>query len=76
MPRRALPVRCEIDPDHESQLTRDDVTASVHYINWRFTPMQIEETIKGRFDSTIDVVEPGGTYGGVSMVIPGPPAVR
>ncbi|HEX3581363.1 MAG TPA: hypothetical protein VH087_06350, partial [Thermoanaerobaculia bacterium] len=37
------------------------------------TPMQVEETIKGRFDSTIDVVEPGGTFGGVSMVISGVP---
>lgn len=37
------------------------------------TPMQIEETIKGRFGSTIDVVEPGGTYGGTSMVIAGVP---
>ncbi|HEV8432965.1 MAG TPA: hypothetical protein VGR95_06085 [Thermoanaerobaculia bacterium] len=37
------------------------------------TPMQIEETIKGRFASTINVVEPGGTYGGVSMVLTGVP---
>src|SRR5689334_1985498 len=37
------------------------------------TPMSVEETIKGRFDSTINVVEPGGTYGGVSMVLTGVP---
>jgi hypothetical protein len=37
------------------------------------TPMLIEETIKGHFNSTINVVEPGGTYGGVSMVLAGVP---
>src|SRR5438270_8338882 len=37
------------------------------------TPMLIEETVKGRFDSTINVVEPGGTYGGVSMLLAGVP---
>ena len=31
-------VRCTVDPAHEAQLTRDDITSSVHYINWRFTP--------------------------------------
>jgi VCBS repeat protein len=37
------------------------------------TPMQIEETIKGRFGLTLEVVEPGGTYGGVSMLLAGVP---
>src|SRR5207248_2367815 len=37
------------------------------------TPMLIEETIKGRFAAEVDVVEPGGTYAGVSMVLAGVP---
>ncbi len=27
-------VRCQVDPDHERQLTREDTTASVHYIHF------------------------------------------
>lgn len=28
------PVRCRVDPDHEAQLTRDEITASVHYLHF------------------------------------------
>ncbi len=35
-------VRCVVDEDHESQLTRDDVTASVHYIRFELTPAEVE----------------------------------
>jgi hypothetical protein len=35
-------VRCEVDPDHERQLTRDEITASVHYIRWTLTPEQVQ----------------------------------
>ncbi len=31
-------VNCQVDPDHEAQLTRDDITSAVHYIRWTFTP--------------------------------------
>jgi hypothetical protein len=31
-----------LDPAHAAQLTREDATASVHYLNWSFTPDQIE----------------------------------
>ncbi len=27
-------VRCEVDPDHLKQLTRDEITASVHYVHF------------------------------------------
>jgi len=27
-------VPCEVDPDHERQLTRDEITASVHYVHF------------------------------------------
>ncbi len=35
-------VRCEVDPDHAQQLTRDEITASVHYVTFSFTPDQVE----------------------------------
>ena len=38
----AVVVRCTPDPDHEKQLTRDEITASVHYIHWDLTPDQVE----------------------------------
>ena len=38
----AVVVRCTPDADHEKQLTRDEITASVHYIHWDLTPDQVE----------------------------------
>jgi hypothetical protein len=35
-------VRCEVDEAHLEQLTRADVTASVHYVRFRLTPAQVE----------------------------------
>jgi hypothetical protein len=35
-------IRSEPDEDHDKQLTRDEITASVHYIHFRLTPEQIE----------------------------------
>lgn len=43
----AVEVRCEVDPEHERQLTRDEVTASVHYIHFTFTEEEIELFEKG-----------------------------
>ena len=31
-------MRCVVDPDHAKQLTRDEITASVHYVHWQLTP--------------------------------------
>ena len=31
-----------LDPAHEAQLTRADITASVHYLRWEFDPTQVE----------------------------------
>jgi hypothetical protein len=39
-------VRAVVDEDHEQQLTRDETTASVHYVRWELTPDQVE-----RFDA-------------------------
>jgi hypothetical protein len=35
-------VRCDVDSGHAEQLTREDVTASVHYVRFTFTPAQVE----------------------------------
>ncbi|MCB0973385.1 MAG: DUF3501 family protein [Actinobacteria bacterium] len=40
-------VRCDVDPDHASQLTRDDVTASVHYVSFSFSPDEVEAFATG-----------------------------
>ena len=40
-------VRCEVDPEHEKQLTREEVTASVHYVRFRLTPDQVERFAAG-----------------------------
>lgn len=34
-------VRCVVDPQHAAQLTREHVTAAVHYITFAFTPDQV-----------------------------------
>ncbi len=34
-------VRCVVDPQHASQLTREHVTAAVHYITFEFTDAQV-----------------------------------
>jgi len=40
-------VRCEVEEAHAGQLTRDDVTASVHYIGFRMTDDQVERLSTG-----------------------------
>ncbi len=40
-------VRATVDADHEKQLTRDEITAAVHYIHFSFSPNQIA-LLKGR----------------------------
>ena len=35
-------VRCQVDPHHAAQLTRDHVTAAVHYVTFEFTPAQMD----------------------------------
>jgi len=38
----SIVVPCIPEESHEEQLTRPDITASVHYIRWELTPDQIE----------------------------------
>lgn len=40
-------VRCITEEQHESQLTRTDVTAAVHYVRFEFTPAQVDAFTDG-----------------------------
>lgn len=40
-------VPCIPDEDHQEQLTRDEITASVHYIHFRLDPAQVEAFATG-----------------------------
>jgi hypothetical protein len=40
-------VKADPEAAHDSQLTRDDVTASVHYIRFQLTPEQVERFASG-----------------------------
>jgi hypothetical protein len=40
-------VRAVPEASHAAQLTRDDTTASVHYIRWNLTPAQVELVASG-----------------------------
>lgn len=40
-------VPCIPDEEHQSQLTRDEITASVHYIHFRLDPSQVEAFAAG-----------------------------
>ena len=40
-------VRCVVDEQHAEGLTRETVTAAVHYVRFDFTPSQVETFAKG-----------------------------
>jgi hypothetical protein len=40
-------VRAVVDEDHGKQLTRDEITASVHYVRWELTPDQVQRFSAG-----------------------------
>jgi hypothetical protein len=40
-------VRCEVEAAHASQLTREHVTAAVHFVDFRFTTAQVESFVDG-----------------------------
>ncbi len=40
-------VRCVVDPQHAAQLTRDNVTAAVHYVTFEFTEEQVAAFVDG-----------------------------
>jgi hypothetical protein len=49
-----LLVRCTVDAEHEAQLTRETVTAAVHYVRWQLTPEQVEAFAAGPVTLVID----------------------
>jgi hypothetical protein len=40
-------VRCTVEAAHEGQLTREHVTAAVHFVQFRFTPAQVARFTDG-----------------------------
>jgi hypothetical protein len=40
-------VRCTVEAAHESQLTREHITAAVHFVQFRFTPEQVSRFTDG-----------------------------
>ena len=40
-------VRCVVDPQHAAQLTREHVTAAVHYVTFEFTEEQVAAFVDG-----------------------------
>lgn len=47
-------VRCTVEESHESQLTRDDVTAAVHFIHFQFSIEQVGRWGTGEVVLSID----------------------
>jgi hypothetical protein len=45
--------RDEVDEEHPEQLTREDVTASVHYVRFRLTPAQVDAFGRGPVELAI-----------------------
>lgn len=43
----AVHVPCEVDPDHAAQLTREETTASVHYVHFTLDEDQVERFAAG-----------------------------
>jgi hypothetical protein len=50
----AVEVRCVVDPDHEKQLTRDEITASVHYVRFVLDPGQVDAFASGPVHLVVD----------------------
>jgi len=47
-------VRCTPEAGHATQLTREEITASVHYIGWSLTPEQVSAFVAGSVDLVVD----------------------
>lgn len=50
----AVEVRALPEEGHEVQLTRDEVTASVHYVRWELTPQQVAAVEQGPVSLLVD----------------------
>ncbi|MCU1360122.1 MAG: uncharacterized protein JWN99_1411 [Ilumatobacteraceae bacterium] len=58
-------VRSITDEQHDSQLTRDTVTAAVHYIRFEFTPAQVDA-----FDGTVVLATDHRNYAEAVELLP------
>jgi hypothetical protein len=58
-------VRSITDEQHDSQLTRDHVTAAVHYIRFQFTPQQVEA-----FQNPVFLATDHPSYGEEAELLP------
>lgn len=47
-------VRGAVDPDHDRQLTRDEVTAAVHYVHFSLTPAEVASFAAGPVTLAVD----------------------
>jgi hypothetical protein len=47
-------VRCVVEEQHEAQLTREDMTSTVHYIRWDLTPEQVDAFTSGEVRLVVD----------------------
>ncbi|HEX9260094.1 MAG TPA: DUF3501 family protein [Acidimicrobiales bacterium] len=47
-------VRCVVEKQHESQLTRDDITSTVHYVRWELSAAQVDEFVSGPVTVAVD----------------------
>lgn len=50
----ATEVRCTVDPDHEKQLTRDEITASVHYLHFSLSDDEVQAFTAGPVRLVVD----------------------
>lgn len=50
----AREVRCTVDPDHEKQLTREEITASVHYVGFELDAAEQEAFRTGPVRLAVD----------------------
>ena len=62
----AVEVRAAPEEGHEAQLTREEVTASVHYVRWELTPTEIAAVERG----PVSVVVDHPAYGEVAELLP------
>jgi hypothetical protein len=51
-------VRCVVDADHEKQLTRDEITASVHYLHFELQPGEVDAFVAGGGPVVLAVTHP------------------
>jgi hypothetical protein len=47
-------VHCIVDPDHAAHLTREEVTAAVHFVRFALTPAQLDQFRTGAVAVAID----------------------